>query len=210
MAQICNKVEELAQKPKQRADDTIGDWESVYRENERFVESGSAYFSQAFAEALGLVSDIELHDVERARVRLEAVSMLLDYAIQQYTTSVDVDDRTGLQQFHESRLRDIGLDYEGTVRTLQVARAQGYIVASDDIIESISRTFSEQGYRALAERFIRKVRDIRGLATDATTEVDENTTGAIWQGIAWRLTSAFAHAMEFGQSMAVMNSAAYR
>jgi hypothetical protein len=30
----------------------------LYGDSEKFIESGSAYFSQAFAEALGLVSEI--------------------------------------------------------------------------------------------------------------------------------------------------------
>jgi len=208
MAQICNKV--VVDQP-ESVHERVGDWESLYRENEKFVEYGSAYFSQAFAEALGIVSDIELHDLERARLRLGTIATLLEHAIQQYGAGLDADAHTGLEAFHENRLRKIGLNFAGMLNTLKAARADGYIVASDDMVDCLSRIFSDEGYRALMDHYLYKVRIIHGLVSDVPTDVDvKDGTPMMWQELAWRLTSAFADAMAFGQSIAIVNAAAYR
>jgi hypothetical protein len=208
MAMVCNKVVESAASGRGQEG---GQWEALYRDNETFVEHGSAYFSQAFAEALGIVSDIELHDLERARLRLGAIMTLLYHAIQQYEAGLDADARTGLEAFHEDRLRKAGLDFEGAASTLKSGRLQGYIVADDDFIDRLSRIFSEEGYRALMDHYLRKVRNIHSLVSDAPTDAEVRAgTPMMWQEFTWRLLSAFTDAMGFGQSIAVMNAAAYR
>ena len=117
------------------------EWNDIYLTNERFIESGSAYFSQAFAEALGLASDLELHDTERAQLRIQSIGALLSRAIDQYTTSLDVDDRTGLTEHHEGLLRSFGLDQKGVERVLLDGRGEGYVAADDQFIRHFASLY---------------------------------------------------------------------
>lgn len=211
MSIFCNAQVESPTGEAHGVDIEAGDWGSLYRQNEKAIESGSAYFSQAFAEALGLVSDVELHDLEQARLRLGAIASLLGHAIREYDISLDIDTRTGLGDFHEGQLRKSGLNSEGTVRVFGRAREQGYIVASDDFIARISRMFSEHGYRALMDQYLHKVRNIHDLVSSAAPAANKDGGSAkMWQGFVWQLTSAFADTMWLGQSIAIMNAAAYR
>lgn len=55
------------------------------------------------------------------------------------------------------------------------------------------------------ESYIERVQRTRELVTK-----DPAQFLADWQGFAWRLTSAFAEAMTFGQCIAVLNAVIYR
>jgi len=206
MALICNVVQNVAQTEGPEGHSSNGDWGEVYRRNERFIESGSAYFSQAFAEALGLVSDLELHNRERAQLRLASISALLGHSVEQYSTSLDIDDRSGLAEHHEATLHRLGLDLRGTEQALTDGRHSGYIVADDHLIRRLALLFHEQGYRALMDAYLEKVISIQSLIRPG--ELTETVSD--WQGLTWQLTSAFTDAMMFGQCIAVMNAVAYR
>lgn len=150
MGQVCNVKKEFAS-----GQDPVK-WGTLYRENEKLIESGSAFFVQAFAEALGVVSDIELHDVNRAQIRLAAIAALLGQATKQYNGSMKMDDETGLGSYHESTLRKLGLDVQGVNAVLTEARGRGFVVASDDSIHRFATIFHEEGYRALMKKYLGK------------------------------------------------------
>jgi hypothetical protein len=198
MALICNVQT-------QENHSTGGDWDELYSKNEGFIESGSAYFSQAFAETLGLVSDIELHNLEQAQLRLGSIRALLLHSLEQYRTSLDVDDRTGLANHHESTLRRELPDRRSIEQALSSGRANGYIAGNDEFIRRFSSEFHEEGYRALMNSYVDMVACIEALVNAGSTEpiVD-------WQGFTWQLTSGFSETMMFGQCIAVMNAVVYR
>jgi len=203
MAFICNVQQDVGVH-------SGSNWERLYQENERFIESGSAYFSQAFAEALGLVSDIELHDPNRGQLRLAAIASLLDHAIEQYATSIIVDADTGLGDYHDKLLRDSGLNFSGTVTVLEESRAKGFIPATNDFVREFAKIFDEHGYRALMEHYLLKVHKVRDLVSPMPDMTGEGASSAVWQDLGWRLTASFADAMGFGQAIAVLNATAYR
>jgi len=205
MSLVCN-VEQQTLPPTSQTSDP---WADVYRENEKFVESGSAYFSQAFAEALGLVADIELHDVQRAELRLQAMSALLAAAMEQYERGMDIDSQTGLLKHHEERLREIGLNREGTTHTLEVGRQSGFIGLSDSHIHDIASILTESGYGVLMSRYLEMVQSIETLV-DSEMHQQPDSTQRDWQGAGWRITTAFTATAQFGQAIAVVNAAAYR
>jgi hypothetical protein len=197
MALICNV--------QTQENHTGGDWGEIYRKNEGFIESGSAYFSQAFAETLGLVSDIELHNLEQAQLRLGSIQALLIHSLEQYRTSLDVDDRTGLASHHESTLRRGLPDLRSVEQALSSGRTNGYIAGNDQFIRRFSSTFHEEGYRALMNSYVEMVASIQVSVSAGLTE-----QVADWQGFTWQLTSGFSEAMMFGQCIAVMNAVVYR
>src|SRR5215217_2965341 len=116
MALICNvsRPEEPLPPDALEHRNSAARWDDLYRINEGFIESGSAYFSQAFAETLGLVSDIELHDLEQGQLRFACIRELLGHSMEQYKTCLELDERSGLGDHHEARLRSLGLDMRGT------------------------------------------------------------------------------------------------
>jgi hypothetical protein len=206
MSLVCNVKKEEAAPPAAYAPER---WDDVYRENERYVESGSSYFSHAFSEALGLVADIEMHDLERATLRAEAISALLAAAQEQYRLSMDIDHRSGLMQYHESQLRHHGLDKEGLTEALRQGRRAGYISMADESIKEFVDTFNSQGYDALMECYLTKVAGIQDLVL-AMGQPSTDVPGLDWQGVGWRLVTSFGDAIQYGQSIAVMNSVTYR
>jgi hypothetical protein len=209
MAVNCNKVPEAEPEVPVEGSSRTGTWNQVYNENEKYIESGSAYFSQAFAEVLSLVSDLELHDLYRAQLRLAGSAALLSAALEQYELGIRVDADTGLDEYHERRLRDSGLDLKRAVEVLRTAREQGHVVSSDDVIITVATTFEERGYRTLVESYLDKVRNICKSISFMTSQHGDIPQLRVWQEITWKLTASFAAAMEYGQCIAILNTADY-
>jgi len=204
MSLICNVQIEITGEPGGNS----AQWSSVYESNEEYIESGSAFFSQAFAEALALVSDLELHDVGRAWLRLEAISALLSDALEQYEASVELDSQTGLGDYHEARLREVGVNFDGFRRTLAEARSQDLVAISDERIDSIARILDDHGYAQLLGVYIDRVRDIRSLVAPRPLAFKPGDTidAVVWQELGWKLTTRFARAIEIGQAIAILNT----
>jgi hypothetical protein len=113
MALVCNKKVEVAPAASSEA--------SLYLDAEHYIEAGSAYFGQAFGEALGLIADIELHNREGAGLRLGSIASLLEHALRQYETAVEKGLNSGLDQYHDQKLREAGLEPHGVRRVLTEA-----------------------------------------------------------------------------------------
>ena len=106
MSNTCNVKELILPHGSLESD---AEWATVYLNNEVLIESGSAFFAQGFAEAMGIVADVELHDLGRATMRRKSIDRLLGTALKKYEESVALDESTGLMDFHQERLRDAGI-----------------------------------------------------------------------------------------------------
>jgi len=125
-----------------------------------------------------------------------------------------MDDRSGLAEHHEGNLRALGLDQQGTEDALINGRASGFLALDDQSIRNFAIQFHQRGYRALMNEYLDKLREIESMVAEGST-IDAAAEPGIdaladWQGLTWQLSAAFADAMMFGQSIAVMNSIAYR
>jgi|SRR5215203_3782849 len=196
MALICNVVKQEEMRTE------------VYDVSEKHIESGSAYFAQAFAEALGLVSDLELHDLYRAELRLGSMNALITYALEEYDRAAGIFEQTGLRDYHERMLHEAGLDLEGTRRTLTEAGTRNLLPADEQLVESVARTFDQEGYQGLTNLYLDKVRIIQRLVSSpaVTAEMGAPSNGVAWQELGWKLVTLFTQAIEVGQAIAVLNT----
>jgi hypothetical protein len=185
---------------------------SLYLDSERHIEAGSAYFGQAFAEALGLISDIELHNPQGAGLRLQSIASLLDYALRQYDVSMEFGSKSGLIEYHERKLRESGLDLEGGIRqVLDVAHSRGFLMQNNERIEALIATFGRMGYSGLMSLYIERVRDIHNLAVTMMSESEKPENDAVaWQELGWKLTTLFAQTLEIGKAIAILNTLTFR
>lgn len=202
MSVICNKRQDTKKRPPSNVG--IG---NVYLENESYVESGSAYFAQAFAESICLLSDLELHDPGRASLRLKATDFLLASAQKQYESALASGSTTGLNKYHEDMLRRAGLDFEKACRVLIEARRLGFLQADDQQIETLASTFNHVGYVGLMNLYMGKVREIR----DLIAQQEEPGHNAVeWQELGWKLTTLFIEAIKVGKAIAILNTLTFR
>jgi hypothetical protein len=208
MTLICNvKVQTQAT----MSGDSSGDsWEFTINESERYIESGSAYFAQAFAEALSLISDLEVHNPERAGLRLQSMAFLLEHALKQYETSMEFGSRTSLDEYHERKLREVGLSFEGVRQVLSEAQSRRFLRLDDEQFETIAATFDQMGYRSLMDFYTAKVREIHDLTVTigGSNEPGDGSVG--WQELAWKLTTLFAQTLEVGKAIAILNTLTFR
>jgi len=205
MALICNVAQNEAFPSVFPSD---GEQTEVYSVSEKYIESGSAYFAQAFAEALGLVSDLELHDLYRAELRLGSMDILVTHALEEYGRAAELYEQTGLNEYHERKLREAGLNVEGTTRTLTEAGNRDLLPANQQLVHSVTRTFDEEGYRGLTNLYLDKVRTIQRLvgSPSVTVEMEALSNGVAWQELGWKLVTLFTQATEVGQAIAVLNT----
>lgn len=214
MAVICNVVVQspsgsLSLDPSLA--ETVGqEWRELYLNNEPNIESGSAYFSQAFAEAAGVTSDLELHDPRSAGLKLQSISFLLSRALEQYEAAVKFESWTGLSEYHERRLREAGLDLEGVRRVLHEAQDKGFLSGGEDRLESLALTFDREGYSALTRLYLDRVRHLRDLTTAASGDLATGGDLVAWQELGWKLIARFSQAAEIGQAMAILNTFTFR
>jgi len=206
MTLICNVKEQISNSGQgASAGDT-----SLYLDSERHVEAGSAYFGQAFAEALGLISDIELHNPEGAGLRLQSIASLLDYALRQYEASMEFGSKSGLIEYHERKLREGGLDPEGIRHVLDVAHSRGFLMQDDEWIEALTATFGRMGYSGLMSLYTGRVRDIHNLAVTMSESEKPEGNAVAWQELGWKLATLFAQALEIGKAIAILNTLTFR
>jgi hypothetical protein len=205
MAAICNRQQQRAvpQESPSGKEKT-----ELYGESEKHIESGSAYFAQAFAEALGYISDLELHDLYRAELRLRSMSILITHALEEYDNASKFDARTGLIDYHERMLREAGLNFEGTQRALLEAGNRDLLPADEQLVNSVAKTFDQVGYQGLTNLYLDKVYSIHRLVSSPpVTMEDEGTSdGVAWQELGWKLITLFTQATQIGQSIAVLNT----
>lgn len=180
---------------------------SLYLDNERYIEAGSAYFGQAFAEALGLTSDIELHNLEGAGLRLRSIASLLEYALRQYEAAVEFGSRSGLNEYHERKLREAGLDPKGVRQVLGEALSRGFLMEDD---EQVAATFDRKSYSGLMSLYIGRVREIHTLTASMTESEKPEDDAVAWQELAWKLTTLFAQTLEVGKAIAILNIFTFR
>jgi len=206
MVAICNvKVEALHEID----GGPLTEWDRLYFSNEHRIESGSAFFAQAFADALGVVTDLELHDPAGAELKLQSITFLLERALEQYEAAQEFESWTGLSEFHERRLREAGLNFEGVCRVLGEAANRTLLGSGAPQIESLATTFEEMGYAGLSNRYLARVREIRDL-TASITAGDAPRDGVAWQELGWKLIALFTTALEIGQAMAILNTFTFR
>jgi hypothetical protein len=197
MAVICNVKTEAR---------PTGPTES-YDQSEKYIESGSAYFAQAFAEALGLTSDLELHDLYRAELRLRSMDVLLAHALKEYDGALELYEQTGLFDYHERKLREAGLDLEGTRHVLREAGNRDFLLISEQLIESVAVAFDQVGYQGLMSLYLDKVHNIHHLVGSPSVTLEPGTAnGVAWQELGWKLTTLFTQAAQIGQAIAVLNT----
>lgn len=185
---------------------------AIYDDSERYIESGSAYFAQAFAEALGLTSDLELHDPYRAELRLRSMDVLIAHALQEYDGALRLYEQTGLNDFHERKLREAGLDFEGTRHILLEAGDRDLLPANEQLINSVAKTFDQVGYQGLMNLYLDKVRSIHRLvgSPSVTVEPGAARNDVAWQELGWKLITLFTQAIQVGQAIAVLNTFTFR
>jgi hypothetical protein len=201
MSLVCNKQQQITAK---------GATQGMYRDSEICIESGSAYFAQAFAEALGLVSDIELHDTERAKLRLQSMGCLLEHALQQYGTASELGIENGLNAYHEKKLREEGLNFEGIRKVLDEAQNREFLREKDERINTLAATLDRQGYSDLMSLYVAQVRDIHKLAAKLGASEEFGADSVAWQELGWKLTTLFAEALEVGKAIAILNTLTFR
>jgi hypothetical protein len=202
---ICNKVEESLLGEQEKA-------KAYERDSEKHIESGSAYFAQAFAEALGLVSDVELHDPHRAELRLRSMDILIIHALKEYDKAGRIDTQTGLTEYHERALREAGLDFEGVRRVLLEAGQRDLLSANEQLVDSVAKTFDQEGYQGLMNLYLDKVHSLHSLIGSAAVAMEDRaaSNGVAWQELGWKLITLFSQAHEVGQAIAVLNTFTYR
>ncbi len=205
MAAICNRQQALAVPQESPSGEEKTE---LYGESEKHIESGSAYFARAFAEALGLVSDLELRDLYRAELRLRSMSVLITHALKEYDSASRISAQTGLIDYHERMLREAGLNFEGTQRTLLEAGNRDLLPADEQLVNSVAKTFDQAGYQALTNLYLDKVDSIHRLVSSppVTLENGGTTDGVAWQELGWKLITLFTQATQIGQSIAVLNT----
>jgi hypothetical protein len=205
MSLICNVRTQID--PGQGA---TADEPSLYLDNERYIEAGSAYFGQAHAEAMGLVSDIELHNFEGAGLRLRSIASLLEYALRQYDDAVEFGSRSGLTKHHQRKLREAGLDYEGVRRVLGEALSRGFLADDDERIEMVAATFDQRGYSGLMGLYIGRVREIHTFTLSMSGSEKPEGDAVVWQELAWKLSTFFSQTLEVGKAIAILNIFTFR
>jgi len=199
MALVCNV--------KQLQGNTLEET-ALYLDTERHIEGGSAYFGQAFAEALGLVSDIELHNPEGAGLRLRSIASLLEHALRQYEAAMESGSRSGLNEYHERKLREGGLNTEGIRQVLGEALSHDFLMEDDERIETLAAHFDQMGYSGLMSLYLGSVRKLHNLAV--TTSEGPEGDAVAWQELGWKLTTLFAQALEMGKAIAILNILTFR
>jgi hypothetical protein len=202
MSLICNV--------KKQSHDSTGEWSKAYLDNEGYVESGSAYFAQAFAEALGLISDIELHNPTGARLRLRSMASLLEYALKEYKAAVEFGSATGLNEYHEESLREAGLNFEGVRQVLSEAQSRGFLKGHDEWIEMLPSTFDRTGYSGVMNLYIGRVQEIHKLTVTIDGNEGLGNDGVAWQELGWKLTALFTQTLEVGKAIAILNTLTFR
>jgi len=204
MALVCNRRTQIstAQKPD---DDAL-----LYLDTERSIEAGSAYFGRAFAEAIGLICDIELHDREGAALRLRSVASLLEHALREYEVALDLGSRSGLNEYHERKLRAAGLEPDEVRRVLAEAQSRGFLIEDDDRIETLAAKFDLEGHLGLMGLYMGKVREIYTLAVDVIDADEPQNKAVEWQELGWRLTALFTQALQVGKVLAILNTFTFR
>jgi len=207
MALICNvpKVEQELHQSVAGDSRVSGEWWKVYLGNEQYIESGAAYFAQAFAEALGIVTALELHDPRGAELKISSIAYLLERALEQYEAAVEFSARSGLGEFHERRLREAGLDLGGVRQVLTEARNRDLLGMGDERIDMIAATFARVGYPGLMSHYTGKVREIYDLVASMRATGGPGDDAIAWQELGWKLTALFTQALEVGQAIAVLN-----
>jgi hypothetical protein len=184
---------------------------SLYLENEHYTEAGSAYFGQAFAEALNLSSDIELHNPEGAWLRLQSIASLLDYALRQYHASMEFGCKSGLIAHHERKLRAAGLNSKGVCNVLAAAYNRGFSMQTDEQIDRFSIAFEQKGYSGLMDLYMGEVQNIYDLITATTKDSEKRDSDSVaWQELVWKLTTSFAQTLEIGKAIAIINTFTFR
>lgn len=195
MSSVCNKVQRSAE---------ADDWSATYARNEVHVEAGSAHFSHAFAAVLGLVGDIELHDLQRGKLRLRSIAGTLERAIDEYRTSITMDRETGLDEHHVRFLHDAAEPIGGLEAVLLDARSHQLVGVTDEQVGSLVSALSQGGYAALMDVYLDEVQAISRMVS-ATSCPDEQDIVA-WQELTWKLMTSFSRAMALGQAIAVLNT----
>jgi hypothetical protein len=213
MALICNTQPQFApngHRDALREEEASGGWWKVYLGGEHHIESGSAYFSQAFAEALGLVSDLELHDLGRAGLRLRTMAILLEHALQQYDAAMEFGAQTGLTEHHERKLQEAGLDSGGIRQVLSEAQGRGLLSKDDERTELLTATFDRTGYPGLMSLYTGKVREIHELTVALGSSGESGDDMVWWQELGWKLMTLFTQTLGVGQAIAILNIFTFR
>jgi len=193
MVRICNTVQP------EFTGSSLGGWEKAYSDSDKLIASGSAYFAQAFADVLGLVSDEELNDLSRGRLRLLSADALLRRAIREYESAADFDSQTGLDEYHQTVLESAGYDENGTLSALLSATGDGTLSLNRELLEGIAELFVRRGYRELMQSYVARLHKIQALLREAIAHFDQKA------GTTWMLLAAFTEALQVGQAIAVLN-----
>jgi len=204
MALICNTAEARARDQKELTNP--GPW----MDNECYIEAGSAYFARAYAEALGMTSDIELHNPAGAELRLQSMAFLLDHALKQYDAAMKLGTETGQSHQHEQQLREAGLDFARARQVLNAAAGRELRGGSDELIEILATTFVQEGYPGLMSYYLDKVRELHAFIVATNDSNGPGLDAVAWQELGWRLTTLFAWALEVGKSIAILNTLTFR
>jgi hypothetical protein len=165
---------------------------------------------QAFAEALGLVSDIELHLSDGPNMRLQSITSLLSHAIRQYVAAVECGDRSGLNKYHEKRLQQAGLNSEGIRRVLHEASNRGFLKEDNGLIEKFATASKEVRFSELMSLYIAKIREIYDLAAFTNENEQPSRDPVALQELSWKITALFAQALEVGKAIAILNIFTFR
>lgn len=204
MSLICNKQQDVT------TEVVRGELSKAVLDNEGYIESGSAYFARAFAETLGLLSDLELHNPAGAELRLRSMAFLLEHALKQYESSVEFGVATGLDKDHEDRLREAGLSFEGIRRVLGNAQNRGFLSQDDERTETLAATFDRVGYSGVMKLYIERVRAIHDFVVGIGAHEQLGCNGVAWQELGWKLTTLFSQTLEVGKAIAILNTLTFR
>lgn len=211
MTLICNTVVRDVEAKLDTATTTGEEsWEVHFNKSERHIESGSAYFAQAFIEALNLISDIELHNPGGAGLRLQSMTFLLEHALKQYDISMKLGSSTGLNEYHERKLRKAGLDFEGISYVLNEAQSRKFLKENNELVRTIATTFNEKGYLGVMNLYLERVQEIYNLTVTLSTSEKPKNDSVIWQELGWKFTTLFTQTLEIGKAIAILNTLTFR
>jgi hypothetical protein len=136
------------------------------------------------------------------------MDILITHALKEYDGALRLYEQTGLSDYHERKLREAGLDFEGTRYILLEAGNRDLLPANEQLINNVATTFDQVGYQGLMNLYLDKVRNIHRLvgSLSVTVEPGAISNGVAWQELGWKLITLFTQAIQIGQAIAVLNT----
>jgi len=123
---------------------------------------------------------------------------------------MEFGSRSGLNEYHERKLREAGLSPEGVHQVLGEALNRGFLMEDDERTETLASKFDRMGYSGLMSLYIGMVREIHNLTLNIIESQEPKNDAVAWQELGWKLTTFFAKTLEVGKAIAILNILTFR